>query len=160
MMPAPLYCCSRGLTERKGPVVLLKGTAFTGSSTRRTVNVRKISWSLGWFNIFQNCRCWSYSEGKLHWNPRHPRHHWDTESWTIRGPGLLLQWSRHQSDEDSGWKIETWRKFSHQNIIIYQVADIGPYHGHEKKLIDDINEVKIVKNFFYRNILILNIFSV
>ena len=27
----------------------------------------------------------------------------------------------------------------------YQVADIGPYHGHEKKLVDDINEVKIVK---------------
>ena len=30
----------------------------------------------------------------------------------------------------------------------YQVVDIAPYHGHEKKLIDDINEVKIVKSFF------------
>ena len=34
----------------------------------------------------------------------------------------------------------------------YQVVDIGPYHGHEKKLIDDIQEVKTVKNF-KRNIL-------
>ena len=25
----------------------------------------------------------------------------------------------------------------------YQVVDIAPYKGHEKKLVDDINEVKI-----------------
>ena len=43
--------------------------------------------------------------------------------------------------------------FSYQNIIIYQVVDIAPYHGHEEKLIDDIDEVKIVKRF-KENILI------
>ena len=35
----------------------------------------------------------------------------------------------------------------------YQVVDIAPYHGHEKKLSDDINEVKFV-NRFKENILI------
>ena len=39
----------------------------------------------------------------------------------------------------------------------HQVADIGPYHGYEKKLVDDINEVKI-ETSFKRNIL-LQLFS-
>ena len=35
----------------------------------------------------------------------------------------------------------------------HQVVDIAPYHGHEEKLVDDIDEVKIVKRF-KENILI------
>ena len=49
-MPAPLYCCSPELTERKGSVVLLKGTCLRGISTRRTVKVRILkSWLLQYF---------------------------------------------------------------------------------------------------------------
>ena len=67
------------------------------------------------FHTITMYRCWSCSEAKILWNIGH---YGDTESWTIWGPGLLLQWSRHRSDEDSGWKIETWRMFLYQNIII------------------------------------------
>ena len=41
----------------------------------------------------------------------------------------------------------------------YQVVDIAPYHGHEEKLIDDIDEVKIVKRF-KENILFHNLYLV
>ena len=85
------------VTVMEGSLVSLIDRSLTGIFTRGTVKVRIFKpWLIYFFP--KNFRCWSCSEGKIRWNSRY---HGDPESWPIWGPGMLLQWSWHQSDEDS-----------------------------------------------------------
>ena len=78
-----------------------------------------------------------------------PMKTWESKYPDIRSPAVRV-------DPIYPFDLYADEEFKQMDI---RVANMAYYHGHEKKLIDDINEVKIVKSF-KRNILIWNIISV
>ena len=138
-MPAPRYWCSRGLTERKGSLVSRIETCFTGLSTRVTAKVSK-----NLKVLFDFIFSLTVGVGVV------PR----AESDEI--PDIMeIQRAELSDDQDCFYNDEGINQMRIQVLRLhvtdfllskynYQVVDIAPYHGYEEKLVDDIDEVKIV----------------